>query len=113
MATQLSYAIKYVADMNRAVAFYRDEIGLPLKFQSPEWSEFITGPTTLALHIASPQHPAGTVQLGFGVADAKAFHAAKSGHLKFTRPPTEELDVVLTTFVDVDGAENSISSPRK
>ena len=35
MANKLSYVIKFVADMDRAVAFYRDTLGLPLKFQSP------------------------------------------------------------------------------
>ena len=29
-----------VSDMDRAVAFYRDVLGLALKMQSPEWSEF-------------------------------------------------------------------------
>ena len=52
MAPKLSYAIKFVADMDRLVAFYRDVLGLPLKFQSPGWSEFLTGETTLALHAA-------------------------------------------------------------
>ena len=50
---QLSYVIEFVGDMERAVKFYRDVVGLPLKFQSPEWSEFSTGDTTLALHPAS------------------------------------------------------------
>ncbi len=40
MSAKLSHIIEFVDDMNRAVAFYRDVIGLPLKFQSPEWSEF-------------------------------------------------------------------------
>jgi len=112
MATQLTYAIKYVADMRRAVAFHRDELGLPLKFESPEWSEFVTGPTTLALHIASPEHPAGMVQLGFAVADVNAFHAAKSGHLKFTRPPKAEHGVTIASFIDSEGAECSVSAQR-
>jgi catechol 2,3-dioxygenase-like lactoylglutathione lyase family enzyme len=43
MSTKLSYAIKFVADMDRAVQFYRDTLGLSLKFQSPGWSEFVTG----------------------------------------------------------------------
>ncbi len=46
---KLSYVIKYVSDMNRAVAFYRDVLGLPLKFESQGWSEFAMGETTLAL----------------------------------------------------------------
>jgi catechol 2,3-dioxygenase-like lactoylglutathione lyase family enzyme len=39
---KLRYVIKFVADMDRAVKVYRDVLGLPLKFQSPGWSEFVT-----------------------------------------------------------------------
>ena len=62
---KLVYAIKFVADMDKAVAFHRDVLGLMLTFQSPEWREFLTGDTTLALHAASEQNTAGKVQLGF------------------------------------------------
>src|SRR6516162_4791386 len=50
---QLKYVIKFVADMDNAVKFYQDTLGLPLRFQSPGWSEFVTGETSLALHPAS------------------------------------------------------------
>jgi predicted enzyme related to lactoylglutathione lyase len=40
MAPKLKYIIEFVADMNRAVKFYRDVVGLTLKFESPEWSEY-------------------------------------------------------------------------
>jgi lactoylglutathione lyase len=39
---RVSYAIVFVSDMQRSVAFYRDVIGLPLQFQSPGWTEFAT-----------------------------------------------------------------------
>ena len=42
---KLNYAIKFVADMDQAIDFYRDSLGLELKFQSPFWSEFATGTT--------------------------------------------------------------------
>ena len=71
---KLAYAIKYVADMNRAVKFYRDVLGLQLKFESPEWSEFATGETTLALHPATAKHSAGAVELGFTVTDIQNSH---------------------------------------
>ena len=58
MALKLTYVIEFVGDMNRAVAFYRDIVGLPLKFESPDWSELSTGETTLALHPASARNPA-------------------------------------------------------
>ena len=41
--TQLRYAIKFGADMDKAVKFYRDVVGLKVKFESPGWSEFATG----------------------------------------------------------------------
>ncbi len=47
---KLGYVIKFVSDMGKAVKFYRDVLGLQLKFESPDWSEFVTGETTLALH---------------------------------------------------------------
>jgi len=63
--THFRYVIKFVADMGKAVKFYRDMLGLQLKFESPDWSEFVTGETTLALHPASEKNPAGKVELGF------------------------------------------------
>jgi lactoylglutathione lyase len=74
MQTKLSYAIEFVADMNRAVEFYRDVIGLPLKFESPSWSQFATGDATLALHPASQKNPAGKVELGFNLVDLQKFY---------------------------------------
>lgn len=38
--TKLRYVIKFVADMRKAMNFYRDVLGLQLKFESPGWSEF-------------------------------------------------------------------------
>lgn len=112
MTAQLTYVIKFVADMSKAVAFYRDTIGLNLKFQSPEWSEFITGPTTLALHAASPENPAGTARIGFGVPDLARFHDDLVGKgVRFSRPPKKEHGHTLAGFLDVDNVEVSVSGP--
>src|ERR1700757_5273926 len=67
---QLRYTIKFVADMDKAVKSIAI-CGLTLKFESPGWSEFVTGETTLALHPASHKNPAGKVELGFNVADVE------------------------------------------
>jgi lactoylglutathione lyase len=107
---RLSYAIKFVADMDQAVAFHRDKLGLGLRFQSPEWSEFDTGATTLALHSASAEHPAGTVQLGFACDDLDAFYAAREANgITFTSPPTPMHGTSLARFLDSEGAETSVS----
>src|ERR1700758_3563135 len=87
---QLRYAIKFVADMDKAVKFHRDVLGLRVKFESPGWSEFSTGETTLALHPASGKNPAGKVELGFSVADVEAFYRDMSARgVLFTMSPKE------------------------
>ncbi|HWI88413.1 MAG TPA: VOC family protein [Sphingomicrobium sp.] len=107
---RLTYAIKFVADMDRAVAFYRDKLGLPLGFQSPFWSEFETGETKLALHPASDENPAGTVQLGFGVDSLSDFYAHRDQlGIEFTQPPTEMHGTHIGRFRDCEGAETSVS----
>ncbi len=107
---RLSYAIKFVADMDRAVAYHRDVLGLTLKFATPFWSEFATGETTLALHPSSDQNPAGSVQVGFSVDDLDAFYAERNGKdIDFTRPPSRQEGANLTTFRDSEGALNSLS----
>src|SRR5690606_22557423 len=109
MPTRLTYAIKYVDDMDAAVAFHVKELGLALKFQSPQWTEFSTGETTLALHEATEGKPAGSVQLGFGVEDVEAFYEARSAAgMTFTQPPTAMHGVKIGRFLDSEGAECSI-----
>lgn len=49
MNAELGYIIRYVGDMNTAVRFRQEQLGLPLRFESPHWSEFDTGAATLAL----------------------------------------------------------------
>jgi len=108
----LNYAIKFVADMDEAVAFYRDKLGLELKFQSPFWSEFETGETTLALHPASDENPAGTVQLGLAADNLADFHDRRDElGLEFTQEPREMHGVHIARFRDLDGAEVSVSGP--
>ena len=107
---RLNYAIKFVSDMDAAVVFYRDTLGMTLLFQSPFWSEFDTGETKLALHPASDDNPAGSVQLGLGVEDLDRFHSeAQASGLTFTSPPREVNGSRIARFRDIDGAEISIS----
>ena len=108
--TVLKYVIKYVSDMDRAVEFYRGQIGLTLRFSSPHWSEFETGGTTLALHAATDEHPPGSAQLGFGVDDLEEFYAARTAAgVEFTSPPCEQFGAKIAKFKDLDDAECSVS----
>jgi predicted enzyme related to lactoylglutathione lyase len=109
MPTNLSYVIQFVSDMDKAIGFYRDSLGLPLKFQSPDWSELVMGPTTLAPHRPSPENPAGKVQLGFHVPDLQAFYREMTAKgFVFTQPPTLEAGSRLARFLDSEGTEFSV-----
>lgn len=110
MSVKWTYAIKFVDDMDRAVKFYRDTLGLPLKFQSPGWSEFVTGEVTLALHSASAKNPPGSVELGFNTEDIQKFHHdMTAGGVQFTMPPTkQDFGGTLAQFLDSEGGYVSI-----
>ena len=110
--TQLRYVIKFVADMSKAVKFYRDVLGLKLKFESQGWSEFVTGETTLALHPASDKNPAGKVELGFTVPNVEAFYRDMSSKgVLFSMPPKkQDFGGVLAQFVDSEGTHCSVGA---
>ena len=116
MFTKLDYTIIIVSDMQRSVEFYRDKLGIPLKFQSPEWTEFVTGPTTIALHIGGPAREyqdtgdqsktAGTCSIGFSVADVdKTYEELKAKGIPFVMPPTQRPgdQLKLAVALDPDG----------
>jgi predicted enzyme related to lactoylglutathione lyase len=110
MTSKLSYIIEFAADMDRAVKFYSDVIGLPLKFQSPGWSEFATG-ETVALHPANDKNPAGRLEMGFSVPDLHNFHTEMTGKgVAFPMAPTkQDFGGLLAQFVDSEGAHISVS----
>ena len=109
---KLSYVIEFVADMDRAVKFYRDTMGLPLKFQSPGWSEFITGETTLGLHPASDKNAAGKIEMGFHVPDLTKFYdEMRAKGVNFPMPPKkQDFGGMLAQFEDSEGAHVSVGA---
>lgn len=110
MTATLTYVIKYVGNMEKAVRFHREQLGLKLRFDSPHWSEFETGSTTFALHLASPEHPAGSCEVGFRVPDIDAFHAEKADRgIEFVSAPTVLHGQKLAKFKDSEGAQCSLS----
>ena len=102
-----------VSNMDRSVGFYRDTLGLKLRFQSPDWSEFDLGSTTLALHgggkPGAPQggeQLAGTASIGFNVDDLdKVCNDLKAKGARMVMPPTqrEGEGIRLAVFTDPDG----------
>ncbi|MDP9406433.1 MAG: VOC family protein [Actinomycetota bacterium] len=50
MAARVSNVWLPVQDMDRAVGFYRDVLGLEVKMQSPQWSELDAGGLSVGLN---------------------------------------------------------------
>jgi lactoylglutathione lyase len=124
MFSKVDYVMVNVSDMSRSVAFYRDTLGLPLKFESPGWSEFETGGTTLALHAGAPaaaiegatraRPAAGTCSLGFSVQNLNSTCAElRERGARFVVPPTVQADegIRLAVCIDPDGLAISFAEP--
>jgi lactoylglutathione lyase len=121
---KIDYVIVMVSDMKRSVEFYRDVLGLPLKFESPFWTEFATEGATLALHPAQTPAPAetsplrnqaGTCHPAFYAGDLDAFHAAMlSKGVRCLQPqrPLED-GGRLAVYADPDGLPISIGERPK
>lgn len=120
---RLSYAIVFVSDMKESVKFYRDMVGLPLKFESPEWTEFVSGEATLALHRAEspgagPDAPArseaaGSCRPGLSVPDLDRFHERMlAHHVVCLQEPKEVFGSRLAQYADPDGLPLSVGEER-
>jgi lactoylglutathione lyase len=81
--SRFAYVIVYASDMNRSLTFFRDVLGLGVRFHSASWTEFQTEGVRLALHPAGApatprpsegKNPAGGCSLAFQVDDLDYFH---------------------------------------
>ncbi len=111
MLKQISTLMVSVQDMNSAVGFYRDVLGLPLQVESQAWSQFDIGNgTILGLHgggtgdARSGWLPSFAVDdirnvreqvLGGGSTIARDFHNTPGGvTLEFTDPDGNVIGVI-------------------
>jgi len=109
--------------MKRSVAFYRDVIGMKLKFESPGWTEFVTEGATLALHAAEasssvrddPQKvPAGRCRPGLSVPDLDEFHKRMvQMNVTCIQEPKEVFGARIAQYVDPDDLGISVSQDRR
>lgn len=116
---RIDYAIVFVSDMKRSIEFYRDTIGIPLKFETPEWTEFATEGSTLALHRADAgeagdANSPGTCRTGFTVPDIDEFHRRMIEHsVECVEEPRESFGAKLAQYKDPDGMRFGVSEERK
>ena len=113
MKVQRVYFMLMVQDMDRAMGFYRDAIGLDPRMQSRNWSELGSENTVVALHSGSDGEYRLT-GLGFGVDDVvAACQQVTSGGGRIIKPPEEREGegIILARVADTEG--NGISLTQR
>ena len=119
---RVNYAIIHVSDMKRSVSFYRDVLGLPLRFDSPGWTEFATEGATLALHLSNGPYaennnprevPAGRCRPGLSVPNLDEFHTRMvARNVPCVQEPTEAFGARVAQYADPDGLVISVGEQR-
>jgi lactoylglutathione lyase len=109
--------------MQRAVSFYRDVLELPLKFESPGWSEFATEGATRALHRSERsaaekdnplQVPAGRCRPGLSVPNLDEFHKRMvESSVPCVQEPKETFGARIAQYLDPDGLAISVSEEKR
>jgi predicted enzyme related to lactoylglutathione lyase len=103
--------------MKRTVAFYRDVIGLTLRFEALHWTEFAMEGVTLALNLsdlgspaANKQHsPAGRYRPGLSVPNLDEFHKKMVANgVNCPQPPKDVFGAQVAQYVDPDGLVISV-----
>ena len=120
---RVNYAIVFVSDMKRALVFYRDVLGLPMKFESPGWTEFATDGATLALHKSEGSDPkkedplkvpAGRCRPGLSVPNLSEFHKRMvEQKVPCIQEPRETFGARIAQYLDPDGLAISVSEERQ
>jgi len=94
---------------------------MPLRFESPGWTEFETEGAILALHQAegsaagdaSGKGAPGTSRPGLAVPDLDAFHRRMTEHaVRCIQEPRETFGTRLAQYADPDGLPISVSQAR-
>lgn len=99
--------------MKKSVKFYKEILGLPIKTESEDWTEFFSEGTVLALHPAKKKYKliAGpNMLIGFMVNDLDdSVKQLRKKKVKFFKKPKEEPFGKHAIIIDPDGHLISIA----
>ena len=117
MKISVSHFMFCSQDVQRAVAFYRDLVGLPVQMQSSEFAFLDAGSVTLALRAVSDAEDvkAGSNEIVLGVEGVREAHAELSarGVTFLNEPRNVTGDQWAANFRDPDGHLLSIFGPER
>ena len=106
MFSRIGAVILLVSDMKRSIRFYRDTLGMDLKQESKDWTEFSSRGTVLALHPAKRKRikKNNGILVGFSISDFDdVINSLKKKGVKFYKKPKQEPFGKHTIIQDPDG----------
>ncbi len=113
MTVRVGYTTVYVTDFEAALAFYRDTLGLPLRFSDEKFSyaAFSTGGADFSVAGLAGDHPereqlvARDTGIGLVVDDLTAtYEAWQQRGVRFSMPPTKQAwGGTIAVFADPEG----------
>ena len=120
---KVNYIIIFVSNMKLSIGFYKNVLGLTLKFETPEWSEFAAEGAAIALHKSDAKNsadedpkvvPAGRCRPGFSVFNLDEFHKRMiANNVKCLQEPKEVFGARIAQYLDPDGLAISVSEQRR
>ena len=112
MVVTKTYFMLTVADMARALTFYRDGIGLEVRYETPYWSELDASGATLALHHGMAA--GGDTGLGFEVDDLDAAcQAVGAFGGQVVDPPRDRPEERIRLAIVADGDGNRLQLAQR
>ena len=115
--SRVGAVIIQVSDMEKSSNFYKDTLGLPLKTQSKDWTEFFNSGTVVALHRANNKEQVDSgkgMLLGFTVYEFETVvKNLKQNNVDFFKEPTEESFGKHTIIKDPDDHLISIAQIKR
>jgi predicted enzyme related to lactoylglutathione lyase len=108
------YYMVWVADMDRACAFYESALGLGEAYRSPDWTELRFGDATIALHSGASRVAHQHTGLGFEVDDVgSACRAVTAAGGEVVAAPVDRPDegIRLADCADTEGNRFSLAQP--
>lgn len=114
---KISAVVLLVSNVKRSVNFYKNILGLPVKRQSKDWTEFFNNGTVLALHPAKKKEKlksGSSMLIGFMVNDLDfSVKQLKRRRVKFFKQPKNEPFGKHTIILDPDGHLISIAQLKE
>ena len=132
MLMRIQSVIIHCSDLARSIAFYRDQLGFPVKRLYEDQAEFHCGPVSLILRLADPMQPSpppaatlppdpasapGRAQLSFEVLNLEAFYSEmQEKGVAFALPPTppspDHFGRKFAVLLDPDGLAITVTQDR-